>query len=123
MRLSEFKGEEALDVLADIIEPITMIMTDKEIYELAKNQAQPIQYISPMIKNHKPELIQILARLDNKTVEEYNKTLTLISLPKQILEMINDPEVQNLFQLQEENPAIPSASSSPATENTEAKGN
>ena len=31
MRLSDIKGEEALDMLADLLEPIVELATDKEI--------------------------------------------------------------------------------------------
>lgn len=124
MRLSDFKGEEALDVLADIIEPLSLILSDKEIQELAKEKNTPaIKYVKPAIKNHKKELIEVLARLDRKSVKEYEKNLSLITLPKQVLELINDPEVQNLFRSQEETKVTQLASSSPATENTEAEGN
>ena len=124
MRLSDFKGEEALDVLADIIEPLSLILSDKEIQELAKEKNTPaIKYVKPAIKNHKKELIEVLARLDKKSVKEYEKNLSLITLPKQVLELINDPEVQNLFRSQEETKVTQLASSSPATENTEAEGN
>lgn len=123
MKLSDFKGEEALDVLADIIEPLTTILTDEEIQKLSKKKAPTIAYIQPMLKNNKKEIIQVLARLDNKTVDEYLAGLNLITLPAQVLELINDPEVQNLFHSQGQNNSKPSASSGPAMENTEAKGN
>ena len=73
MRLSDYKGEEALDVLADIIEPLTYILSDDEIQQLQKSEVpQPIiKFVKPAIKNHKKELIQILARLYNETPEEY----------------------------------------------------
>ena len=122
MRLSDFKGEEALDVLADIIEPLTMMLTDEEIQKLAAKRAPTLKYVSPMIKNHKPELIQILARLECKTVDEYMANLNLITLPKQVLELINDPEVQNLFHSQDQSQVTPLASSGLAMENTEPKG-
>ena len=38
MRLSDYKGEEALDVLSDIIDPITAILTDPEIQKLSKDK-------------------------------------------------------------------------------------
>lgn len=123
MKLSDFKGEEALDVLADIIEPLTYILGDNEMQELANKQAPAVAYIKPILKNHKKELIEVLARLENESVDEYVKNLSLISLPKQILELINDPEVQSLFHSQEQSQVTPLASSSPATEITEAEGN
>ena len=37
MKLSEIKGEEALDVLADLIEPVAMMLTDDEIQKIYQN--------------------------------------------------------------------------------------
>ena len=123
MRLSDFKGEEALDVLADIIEPLTEILTDKEIQELSKKKNTPvIKFVKPAIKNHKKELMIVLARLNKQTVEEYEKNVSLVTLPIQVLELINDPEVQSLFRSQVESRVTSLASSSSATENTEAEG-
>lgn len=124
MRLSDFKGEEAIDVLADIIEPITKILTDSEIQELSKQKDVPaLKYVKPMLKNNKKEVIEILARLDNKPVEEYTKGMSLLTLPAQVLELINDPELQSLFRSQEQSNQMSSASSTPAMENTEAGEN
>lgn len=121
MRLSDYKGEEALDVLADIIEPLSNIITDDDIQRMAKEKDTPVlAMVKPAIKNHKKDLIAILARLENLPVEEYEETMTLITLPKQVLELLNDPEVQSLFQSQGESEMISSASSSSAMENTEA---
>lgn len=121
MRLSDYKGEEALDVLADIIEPLTIILTDKEIQDLSKEKAAPIKYVKPALKNHKSEVIGILARLENKPVEEFEKEVTIFTLPKLVLEFINDSEVQSLFRSQGQ--VTPLASSGSAMENTEAKEN
>lgn len=139
MKLSDFKGEEALDVLADIIEPITYILADEEIQkmqaeenkkreEAIKNKkpfhsAPLICYVKPAIKNHKKEIIQILARLQDQTPEEYEATLSLATLPVQVLEFINDPEIQKLFISQSQTLTEQSASSGSVTENTEAKEN
>ena len=124
MKLSDYKGEEALDVLADIIEPLAMIISDKEIQELSKQKNVPaVRFIKPAIKNHKRELIQVLARLENQPVEEYEKTITIFTLPSQVLDLINDPEVQSLFRSQGKSQVTQLASSSSATENTEAGQN
>ena len=124
MRLSDYKGEEALDVLADIIEPLANIIADAEIQELSKKPNTPIiAMVKPAIKNHKGDLITILARLENVPVEEYRKTMNLLTLPKQVMELLNDPEVQNLFFSQGESQVTSLASSSSAMENTEAEKN
>lgn len=119
MRLSDFKGEEAIDVLADIIEPITKILTDSEIQELSKQKDVPVlKYVKPILKNNKQEVIEILARLDNKSVEEYTAGMSLLTLPAQVMDLISDPELQKLFLSQEQSES--NASSTPATETTEA---
>ena len=121
MRLSDYKGEEALDVLADIIEPLANIITDEEIQEMAKKDNTPVlAMVKPAIKNHKKDLIEILARLENQPVKEYEKTMNLLTLPKQVMELLNDPEVQSLFSSQGKSEITSLASSSSAMENTEA---
>jgi hypothetical protein len=77
--------------------------------------------VKPAIKNHKRDLIVILARLENMPVDEYEKKMNLLTLPKQVMELFNDPEVQNLFFSQGESQVTSLASSSSATENTEAE--
>lgn len=124
MKLSDYKGEEALDVLADIIEPLTVILGDPEMQELAKQKdGAMIRYVKPMLKNHKTELIEILARLDNEPVETYREKITLVTLPLKVLEFINDPEVQNLFTSQTQSEVTPLASFGSVMENIEANEN
>lgn len=125
MRLSDFKGEEAIDVLADIIEPLTSIINDSEIKKMAKQEKRPaaVKFLKPMLKNHKSELIEVLAILNRKPVEEFKDEMTLVNLPVMVLDLINDPEVQKLFRSQGQKTVTPLASSGSATENTEAGEN
>ena len=124
MRLSDYKGEAALDKLAEIIEPFAFILADPELQELAKSKnVAPIKYAKPMLKNHKAEVIEILAALDNEPVETYKEKITLLTLPAKLLEFLNDPEVLNLFQSQGQNEVTPLPTFGSVTENTGAKKN
>ena len=124
MKLSDFKGEEALDVLAEIIEPLTVIVADKEIQELGKQKGTPkIKFVKPAIKNHKKEVIYILATLNKQTPEEYEANLSLLSLPMQVLDFINDPEVQKLFFSQAQSQPTSTDNSGSAMVNTEEEKN
>ena len=96
MKLSEYQGEAALDVLADLIEPAGEIMSDKEIGEVFKENR--FKAIGMAIKNHKKAVMQILATMDGVPVEEYK--CNVFSLPVKILEILNDPEMIQLFQYQ-----------------------
>ena len=125
MKLSDFKGEEAIEVMAEIIEPLAMILADKEIQTLAKQEKKPapVKYIKPALKNHKEEVITVLATLNRKSVDEFKKELTLLNLPIMLVDMINDPEMQNLFRSQGQAIVTSSPLSGSATENTEASEN
>ena len=94
MRLSEIKGEAALDLLADIIEPMTEIMSDPKVKELfeKKDKAAVIKCI---IKNHKSAIIEILATVDGVPVKDYD--MNVFTLPIKLLELFNDPELINFF--------------------------
>ena len=96
MKLSEYQGEAALDILADLIEPAGEIMSDKEIGEVFKKNR--FKAIGLAIKNHKKAVMQIMAAMDGVPVEEYK--CNVFSLPVKILEILNDPEMIQLFQYQ-----------------------
>lgn len=100
MKLSELKNEEALDAVAELIEPITEICKDeetlKELRAIAKEKEPPVKLIKPLISKHKREIITILAILDRKDPATYE--VSFLTLPKKLIELFNDPELQSLFQ-------------------------
>lgn len=100
MQLSEIKGEEALDVLADIIDPVTEIMNDKEVARIYQTNQPRIKLVKFIIKKHKKEVIEILARLECEEPEEYIKKMNVLSLPIKLLEILNDKELMEVFQSQ-----------------------
>ena len=113
MKLSEYQGEESLDLLADLIEPAGEIMSDKEIGEVFKKNR--FKAIGMAIKNHKKAVMQIMATMDGVPVDEYK--FNVFTLPLKILEILNDPDLVQLFTSQgQTGDAISSGS---ASENTE----
>ena len=76
LKLSEIRGEAALDVLADIMEPAVEIMTDAEVKTLFR-QKKKVEAIALMIKNHKRATIAIMAALNQKSVDEFMATVML----------------------------------------------
>ena len=113
MKLSEYQGEAALDLLADLIEPAGEIMSDKEIGEVFKENR--FKAIGLAIKNHKKSVMQILATMDGVSVDEYR--CNVFTLPVKILEILNDQELVQLFTYQGQTGDANSSGS--ASENTE----
>lgn len=118
MKLSDYKGEAAIDLLADIIEPMALIIADEEIQAMAKKSVPYLSYVKPILKNHKKEIVEILARIDNEPVDVYTENITFLTLPVKILDFLNDPEIQSLFQSQVQASVTPVASFGLAMENT-----
>ena len=114
MKLSEFKDDAALDLIADIIEPATEILADPAIKEAFSSSKMAA--IKVAIKNHKSAIKEIIARLDGKKPEEYH--FTALSLPVKLLKLRNDPELVQLFTLSGQTESENACSS--ASENTEA---
>ena len=96
MKLSEYQGEAALDVLADLIEPAGEIMSDKELGEVFKENR--FKAIGLAIRNHKKAVMQIMATMDGVPVDEYK--CNVFTLPAKILELLNDPDLIQLFTYQ-----------------------
>lgn len=114
MKLSDYKNEDALDVLADLFEPASVLMTDKAVVNMMRMQQPAPKVATYIIRNHKKEIIQILAALDREDPETYQ--IGLLTLPVRLIEILNDPDLIELFHMQAQNTATYSGS---AMENTE----
>lgn len=114
MKLSDYKGEDALEILADLIEPAAEIFGDKEFSRLYKGKR--IEAVKYALKNKPKAVIAMLAVLDREDPETYEPGL--LTIPMRLLEILNDPELVSLFTSQAQN--AEKTSSGPAMENTEA---
>lgn len=94
MRLSDLKGEKALEVLGEVIEPAVRIMQDKKVVKAAR-AGNTLEIVKIMCRDHKKEVIHILAVLDEEDPATYE--VGLLTLPAKLLQFLNDPEVQKLF--------------------------
>lgn len=114
MKLSEIRGQEAIDALADLMMPAAEIFSDKRVVDLIRG-GDKIKAIHVMLKNHSKSVIEMLAALEREDPATYSPSI--VTLPMKLIELFNDPEVNELFfsqeQTKEEN------SSSPVMENTE----
>ena len=97
MKLSDYKGEKALDVLADLIEPATEIMADSEISAAVRSGVPKVRIVKIAIKNHKKAVIEIMAVLEGENPKKYAEKVNLFTLPAKLLEIFNDPELMSLF--------------------------
>lgn len=92
-KLSEYKDGDALDLLADIMEPAVEIMADEE-FKAAFEQNR-VKAASVAIKRHKNEVMEILARMDGVPVEDFH--CNILTLPGRIIEILSDEELLAFF--------------------------
>ena len=127
MKLSDVKGEEAVfTAVADLIDPITAMMADEKVKDVftgdeskrkkgETNKSYVIRSWSAkipyMLKNHRNELVRILAVLAQKTDEEYKEGFTLATLIYDLLDLLNDDALIALFMS-----AAPKVGSMPPTD-------
>ena len=103
MRLSDIKGDAAIDAVAELIPPVARIARDGKVRELFEQKKVPdgmtaIEFFlsrveggaSVLLADHKSDVIMILAALSGKTVEQYTEGLTFASLLNDLLELLND---------------------------------
>ena len=99
MRLSEIENEDAIELLADIIEPTAKIFSDPETMALFKSKTLTrFQIGTKVVKKHKKEVIEIMARMDG--IEPSKAHYNPVTLIKNLLDIINDKELIDFFQSQ-----------------------
>lgn len=118
MKLSDIKGEKALDVLAEMIEPATEILTDPDIKSAFENKETKLfSVVKMMIKRHKRAVIEMLAALDGEEPnDEYVNKIGLLTLPKKLMELLQDENLGAVLPLSDQ--MKESESSGLATVNT-----
>jgi hypothetical protein len=105
MKLSDIKGERTLEVVADLVEPIANIAQDKETAALFKKRQvpkgkTPTQFfidrvrksVPSLLRNHKNDMIQILATIEGTDVKDYTENLNMAKLVNDLIELFNDEE-------------------------------
>lgn len=94
MKLSEIKNEDALDVLADLLDPVVEIVSDEEVKKANENGGKLLA-VKVAIKNHKKAIMTILATLDGCPVDEYE--CNVYTLPMKVMEILNDDNMVAFF--------------------------
>lgn len=95
-KLSEFKGDKALDVIADLIEPCADIFGDEEVQEAYNNKENRIKLARLVLKKHRKETIQILSLLSDKPTDEF-ENVSIIDILKMVVTVFNDNELLDFF--------------------------
>lgn len=114
--LTEIKGDNALDLIADLLEPATEIMSDKSV-KTAYETGNMASAVKVAIKGHKDAVKLILALLNEQDVDTYEPSVA--EIVKGTLQILSDKALQDLFTLPNQNPVEDTSGS--ASESTGVK--
>jgi hypothetical protein len=98
MKLSEIKGDDAIDIVAEMIDPVTEILADEEIVSAYQAGKPDLLVIKMVLKNHKKAIKTILALLNGENPETYEPNILV--LPFMIKDLLSDEEFMSLFHSQ-----------------------
>lgn len=116
MTLSEVRGEAALELLADVMEPASVILDDDEVKASFRVEKNKFRTASIVLKRHKKEMLEILAAVNMTPIEDYRPNL--YEVMKSTISVLSDPGLTDFFVSQA--PKKAAGSSGPASESTEA---
>lgn len=114
-KVSDIRGKDAIDLLADLIDPVIDIMSDKmlaEVYSKGRN-ADVAKYI---MKNYSDQILLIMALIEGEDPNEYQPSPADIVI--NIMQILNDPVFSQFFTSQAQ--SMVEASSGSVMQSTEA---
>ena len=115
MKLSDVKGDRVFDVIADVIDPISVLAEDADVKAIFKRgekipddktpsqvfMARVKDHLPAILKNHRDSIIAILAAIKGVTSDEYKESITLATLVKDVLELLGDKVFLDFLSSQE----------------------
>lgn len=118
-KLSDYVGEDAIDLWADLLEPLTKILGDKNVQNVVQSGKPKMIIAKEILSSHKKEAMEIMMRIDDEPIDGLNIILRLVALLSDIGE---NEEIKSFFgyaeKVTEEN-----RSSGFVTESTEVEEN
>lgn len=115
-RLSDYKGDDAIELWADLLESITKILSDKAVADTVKGGKPVLMIAREILKTHKNDATKILLRIDNSPINGLNILLRLAGLIEEISE---SEEIKSFFGFPVPSVKTDNGSSGSVTESTE----
>lgn len=120
--LADVKGDAALELTADLIDPVTEIMSDPAVAAAyrgtEKEPGSKAKAIKVAIKTHKKAITTILALMDEEDPKTYEPSAMVI--PVRLLQILSDPDMNSLFILPDQSSEENTSGS--ASENSKEEG-
>ena len=114
-KLSDYKGEEAIELWADLLEPLSVIFEDEKFRKALASKKSKIALAKDILKLHKKEAMEILSRIDPEPIDGLNIVVRLIAV---LADIGQSEEIKSFFGYAEQVQTVSESFGSP-TANTE----
>ena len=114
-KLSDYKDEEAIELWADLLEPMAKIVADENVMRTTRSGKPKILIAKTILANHAEEATKILLRIDDTPIDGLNILFRLVALLKDVE---NCEGIKSFFGYAEQG-KTEDVSSGSATESTE----
>lgn len=112
MKLSEIQGERCIDVIAELIVPISRIAKDPNAKAAFAPKKPPkgisaqdffmqrlAEAMPPLLKDHKEDFIEVMATIEGVTPLEYAESLNMGKLVRDVMSILTDQELVGFLTL------------------------
>ena len=93
--LQDYKGAEAIEIWADILEPAARVMQDPKVKEAfnAKN-IKAMELATYLLREHSEDIAEILLAIDETPLTGANAVVRALDL---VVSIVNDPDTASFF--------------------------
>lgn len=116
-KLSDYKGDEAIELWADLLEPLTEILSDEKVKKVVQSGKSKLEIAKVVLKAKKKEAEKILVRIDPEPLDGLNIVLRLVAV---LVDMGQHEEIKSFFGFADQEQTEKESSGS-VTENTGAE--
>lgn len=93
-KLSDYKGEDAIDLWGDLLEPLNTILSDDVVRKTIQSGQSKMVIAKDILKRHKKEAVKVLLRIDPTPLDGLNIILRLVAL---LTDIGQNDEIKSFF--------------------------
>ena len=117
-KLSDYKNDEAIELWADLLEPMNTILSNEEVRAVIQSGQSKLVIAKSILKTCNKEAEQILLTIDPTPIDGMNLVLRLVAL---LADIGQNEEIKGFFGYAEQEQTEKESGGLP-TENTEVEG-
>lgn len=83
-KLSDYQGDKAIELWADLLDPMGNILADKKVAEVLQSDASRLQMVQTILKTHNKDAEKILLTIDPTPLNGLNVVTRLMGVLAEI---------------------------------------